>query len=106
MQYKHDWFVETMPEVIELVAQGEARGKIEGEARGKIEGKIEGKVEGLRHSVVLVVQSRFPRLEKQARRHVARISSTEDLEMLMRQCLTVPTQEDMRGLLRARRPRT
>ncbi len=54
MEYGHDWFIETLPEVIDLVAQGEQKGRLE-EAQ---------------KTVVEVIEARFPVLQSLAEEHV------------------------------------
>jgi hypothetical protein len=57
-----DWFIDTLPEVIERVKQAEKRGRAEGEARGLLKGEERGMLEEARLTVQDVVQARFPRL--------------------------------------------
>jgi len=91
MQYGRDWFIDTMPEVIDRVAQGEARG----EARGK----VEGKVEGVQQSLLLIISTHFPALEKLAQQQVARITDLNVLHQLVKQIVIASSEEEVRQLL-------
>ncbi|GHO98230.1 hypothetical protein KSF_082780 [Reticulibacter mediterranei] len=75
-----DWFIDTVPQVIERVQQAEKRGKEE----GNVEGNIEGKMEQARQDVVEVVQVRFPTLANFAQTQVASITQLTQLCKLMR----------------------
>jgi hypothetical protein len=74
-----DWFIDTVPEVIELVQQAEKRGWERGWKRGKIEGRLEV----ARQMVLDVVQLRFPALTNFAQVQVASMTQTEQLSKLM-----------------------
>jgi hypothetical protein len=87
MQYGRDWFIDTMPEVIDRVAQGEARG----EARGK--------VEGVQQSLLLIISTHFPALEKLAQQQVARITDLNVLHQLVKQIVIASSEEEVRQLL-------
>lgn len=67
MQYGRDWFIETLPEVIDLVKQG----------------KAEGEVHALRQVVLDAVHNRFPSLDTFAQAQVALISNPTLLRQLV-----------------------
>jgi hypothetical protein len=83
MQYGRDWLIETMPEVIDLVAKGEAKGKIE----------------GAQQMVAKVVQTRFPALLTLAERRVEEIADLALLEKLVLDIVVAPDKETVRHLL-------
>jgi flagellar biosynthesis/type III secretory pathway protein FliH len=83
-----DWFIDTVPQVVEHVQQAEKRGKEEGKVEGKIEGKVEGKAEGelqaLRQVVLDTVEDRFPDLVDLAQTEVIAATQPQLLHKLIR----------------------
>jgi predicted transposase YdaD len=81
-----DWFIDTVPEVIERVKQAKKSGLAEGEARGKVEGRAEGKLEGAlqeaRQMVLDVSQLRFPALLLFAQTQISVITQPTQLRKL------------------------
>jgi hypothetical protein len=87
MQYGRDWLIETMPEVIDLVAKGEAKGKIEGELLG------------LRQMALDAIQTRFPALLTLAQQRVEEMTEPAALRKLVLDIMSAPDKETARHLL-------
>jgi hypothetical protein len=83
MQYGHDWFLETLPEVIDLRAQSHA----------------EGKLEEARNMLVTVVCALFQTLEKAAQERAASSDSAEELRELVTQIVQAPNEAAILHLL-------
>ena len=66
LKMQYDWFIDTVPEVIERVNRSKAEGKVEGKAEGLVEGEERGATKGelraLRRMALRLVQTRFPAL--------------------------------------------
>ena len=75
MQYGRDWLIETLPEVIELVEKGEAR--------GESKGKIEGELQALRQMAVEAMQIKHPTLLSLTRRRIEQITDPAVLRKLI-----------------------
>ncbi len=102
-----DWFIDTVPQVIERVQQaekrGKERGKVEGKEEGKAEGKIEGQLELARQMVLEAVQNRFPTLINFAQTQAASMTQVEQLRKLMLDLLQAPDEIAAVHLLAAKR---
>jgi hypothetical protein len=83
MKMQFDWFIDTVPQVIERVQQAERRGKELGKVEGKTEGKVEGQLELARQMVLEAVQNRFPTLANFAQTQVASMTQLPRLRKLV-----------------------
>jgi hypothetical protein len=83
-----DWFIDTVPQVIERVHQaeirGEERGEVRGEARGEARGEVKGELQALRQVVLDTVEDRFPDLVDLARIEVITATQPQLLHKLIR----------------------
>jgi hypothetical protein len=81
-----DWFIDTVPEVIERVQQAEKRGEVKGKAEGLVEGEergmVKGELQASRQMVLDAVQVRFPSLLLFAQIQVNIISQPAQLRKL------------------------
>jgi len=91
MHYGRDWLIETMPEVIDLVAKGKTE--------GRIEGRIEGELLGLRQMALDAIQTRFPVLLTLAQQQVEEITDPAVLRKLVLNIMSAPDKETARHLL-------
>jgi predicted transposase/invertase (TIGR01784 family) len=66
---------------------------------GREEGLEKGKLEGLRHSVLKIVENRFPSLIELARERVQLVSKSETIDYAFDALLTVPDENAARTLL-------
>jgi hypothetical protein len=80
MKMQFDWFIDTVPQVIERVQQAEKRGKEE----GKVEGKAEGELQALRQVVLDTVEDRFPDLVDLAQTEIIAATQPQLLHKLIR----------------------
>ena len=83
MQYHYDELIDTNPLVLERVARGEARGKIE----------------GLREAIIKILGKRFPALQAQVRQTIASIQDAKMLEELIDQLLVASDEREASTLL-------
>lgn len=88
----NDWFIDTVPEVIERVEQAEERGVIKGKAEGKAEGLTEGVLEEARLAVQDVVQARFPSLLPFAQVQVKLLNRRAQLRQLRLDLMQAPDE--------------
>ena len=98
-----DWFIDTVPEVIERVEQAEVRGVTRGRLEGKVEGRQEGRQEGelqaLRRTVLKAVQIRFPTLMDFARMQVEKFTAPDHLDSLALHIMLAPDEATVIHLL-------
>jgi hypothetical protein len=85
--YGRDWFIETLPEVIDLVAQGEARGEIKGELKEA------------RRMLEKAVDARFPALVAQAKERAECSSDPNELSDLVVEIIKAPNEAAAQRLL-------
>jgi hypothetical protein len=85
--YGRDWFIETLPEVIDL---GERR---------RAEGIIEGELKEARLMLVEAVEARFPALVAQARERADCTSDTSELRKLVLEIFKAPDEAAAMRLL-------
>lgn len=92
LKMQFDWFIDTVPEVIERVEQAEKRGEIKGEVKGKVEGRVEGELQALRRTVMRMVQARFPTLSTFAQVQVNGITLSAQLDKLVLDLMQAPDE--------------
>jgi hypothetical protein len=89
LRMQFDWFIDTVPEVIERVQQAEKRGEVKGKAEGLVEGEVRGVTKGelqaLRQVTLTIVQDRFPDLMDFAQAEVSVIKQPALLHKLIRE---------------------
>jgi len=85
---QYDWFIDTVPEVIERVEQAEKRG----EAKGEEKGIEKGELQALRRSVMNVVQMRFPALLTFCQVHIEKITQLAQLDKLLVDLMQAPDE--------------
>lgn len=101
-----DWFIDTVPEVIERVQQAEKRGEARGETRGEAKGKVEGELQALRRTAMHVVQTRFPALLTFAQVQINGITLPAQLDKLVLDLIQAPDEVAAIRLLSANGQRT
>lgn len=105
LQMQYDWFIDTVPEVIERVTHAEKRGESKGKAEGLIEGeekgKLEGELQGLHQIVLDAVQVRFPPLLLFAQVQVNIITQPAQLRKLTLDLMQAPDEAAAIRLLTA-----
>jgi hypothetical protein len=106
LRMQFDWFIDTVPEVIERVQQaekrGEAKGEAKGEARGEAKGKVAGELQALRQMVLDVVQVHFPSLLLFAQTQVNVITQPVQLRKLALDLMQAQDEATAIRLLTAR----
>lgn len=83
MQYGRDWFLETLPEVIDMRAQSRA----------------EGQLEDAQEMLVTVVCARFETLATVAQARAASSDNAEELRRLVAEIVKAPTEAAVLRLL-------
>lgn len=86
-----DKLLEEDERVIALMAEREARGRIEGEARGEVRGKAE--------LLTTVIETRFPALAEEAHRKLLRVKQPEEFDKLAKLVVTAPDENALRWAL-------
>jgi hypothetical protein len=89
--YGHDWFIETLPEVIDLAEKRYAEGEVKGRA--------EGHVEEAREMLVEAVQVRFPALVRAAKVRAECTSDVAELRKLVLEIFKAPDETAAQRLL-------
>jgi len=84
LQMQYDWFIDTVPEVIERVEQAEKRGEAKGKVEGEERGIAKGEVRALQQVVLDVVQDLFPDMVDFAQIEVSLIQQPARLRQLLR----------------------
>ncbi len=74
-----DWFIDTVPQVIERVQQAERRGEERGEIIGEERGEAKGELQALRQVALDIVEDRFPDLIDFARSEVITATQPQSL---------------------------
>jgi hypothetical protein len=97
--YGHDWLIETLPEVIDLVANGWIDGYVEGLAKGYAEGRLEES----RKMQVEAIKTRFPALVTAAKIRAGCADDPGELRELMVEILEAADEESAWRLLFYRR---
>ncbi len=92
LRMQFDWFIDTVPEVIERVQQAEKRGEARGEAKGETRGRVEGELQALRQMVLDVAQVRFPSLLLFAQTQVNVIAQPVQLRKLALDLIQAPDE--------------
>jgi hypothetical protein len=101
LQMQFDWFIDTVPEVIERVEQAEKRGKAEGLVEGRVEGRVEGELQALRRTAMHVIQTRFPALLAFAQVQINGITQPAQLDKLVVDLMQAPDEVTAIRLLSA-----
>jgi hypothetical protein len=91
MTYGHDWFIETLPEVIDLAEKRYAEGEVKGRA--------EGHVEEARQMLVEAVEARFPALVTRAQERAASTEDAAELRKLVVEIIKAPDEATAQHLL-------
>lgn len=65
----------------------------------RVKGLQEGHLEGLQHSLVNVVQARYPDLAEFAQQRVGRLDKPDALDLLIQKVVTAPDANTIRWLL-------
>ena len=86
-----DKILEEDERVIALMADSEARGRIEGEARGEVRGKVE--------LLTIIVETRFPTLAEKAYSKLQHVKRPKEFDWLARLVVTAPDEKTLRWVL-------
>ncbi|HCI82702.1 MAG TPA: hypothetical protein DHW02_23755 [Ktedonobacter sp.] len=86
-----DKLLEEDERVIELMAEREARGRVEGEARGEVRGKVD--------VLTTVIGTRFPTFAEEAHSKLLRVKQPEKLDTLAQLVVTAPDENALRWVL-------
>ena len=86
-----DQLLEEDPRVIQLMAEGEARGRMEGKAEGIAEGKAA--------LITTIIATRFPSLTDEIRQKLPLVRRSEDLDTIAKLTFTAPDENALLWVL-------
>jgi hypothetical protein len=101
LQMQFDWFIDTVPEVIERVERAKEQGEARGEAKGEAKGITKGELQALRRAAMHVVQTPFPALLAFGQVQVDKITQPAQLDKLLVDLMQAPDEAAAIRLLTA-----